>query len=128
MVRWHWNLHKRKRTGGKRLIWRGKRKYDRGGIPVETRMGERRIKVERVKGGILKTRLLKAEWANIYDPLNKKVVRTRITGVVENRANREYSRRGVITKGAVVETELGKAIVLSRPGQDGLVNARLLKD
>ena len=36
--------------------------------------------------------------------------------------------RGIITKGALIETELGKAIVTSRPGQDGVVNALLVED
>jgi small subunit ribosomal protein S8e len=30
---------------------------------------------------------------------------------------------GIITKGAIIETELGLAKVVSRPGQHGVVNA-----
>ena len=127
MVQWHWNLHKRKRTGGRRLIWRGKRRFERGGIPTETELGKTKIKLEKGKGGITKARLLKGQWANIYDPENKKVVKSKITEVIENKASREYSRRGVITKGAIIKTEAGKAVVVSRPGQNGLINARLLK-
>jgi small subunit ribosomal protein S8e len=33
----------------------------------------------------------------------------------------------IITKGAVIETDAGKARVTSRPGQHGVVNAVLLK-
>ena len=127
MVQWHWDLHKRKKTGGRRLIWRGKRKYERGGIPSETVLGDTKLKVERVKGGLIKIRLLRAEWVNLYNPKEKNIVKTRILEVIENRANREYSRRGVITKGAIIRTELGPAIVISRPGQDGVINARLLE-
>jgi small subunit ribosomal protein S8e len=127
MVQWHWDLHKRKKTGGKKRIWRKKRKYEMGGVPTETELGETRLKVERVKGGLFKIRLLRAEWANVYDPEAKKVSKTKILKVIENPANREYSRRGVISKGAIIETEMGRAIVVSRPGQDGVVNARLLK-
>ena len=127
MVQWHRNLHKRKKTGGKRLIWRGKRRFERGGVPTETELGELKIKMEKVKDGIIKARLLKDQWANVYDPVNKKVIKARITEVIENKASREYSRRGVITKGAIIKTEVGKAAVVSRPGQDGLINARLLK-
>ncbi|HID05027.1 MAG TPA: hypothetical protein EYP20_04390, partial [Aigarchaeota archaeon] len=32
-----------------------------------------------------------------------------------------------ITKGTIIETELGKAVVTSRPGQDGVINAILLE-
>jgi small subunit ribosomal protein S8e len=35
-------------------------------------------------------------------------------------------RRNIITKGAVIKTELGDAKVTNRPGQDGLINAVLL--
>jgi small subunit ribosomal protein S8e len=47
--------------------------------------------------------------------------------VTKNPANKDYERRGVITKGAVLETEIGLAKVLSRPGQDGVINAVLIK-
>ncbi|RLF79472.1 30S ribosomal protein S8e, partial [Thermococci archaeon] len=43
-------------------------------------------------------------------------------------ANRQYVRRNIITKGAIIQTEIGKAIVTSRPGQDGVVNAVLIKE
>jgi small subunit ribosomal protein S8e len=33
-----------------------------------------------------------------------------------------------MTKGAIIETEMGKAKVTSRPGQDGVVNAVLLTE
>jgi len=127
MVQWHSDLHKRKKTGGRRLIWRKRRKYERGGEPVETILGEKRIRVDRVKGGNIKVRVLKEEKANLYLPDEKKVVKSRIIKVIENPANRDYSRRGVITKGAIILTEHGKAIVTSRPGQDGTINARLLE-
>jgi SSU ribosomal protein S8E len=48
--------------------------------------------------------------------------------VLETPANREYARRGIIVKGAIIQTEMGKAVVTSRPGQDGAVNALLLKE
>ena len=52
----------------------------------------------------------------------------KIISVVENPANRQYVRRNIVTKGAIVQTEIGKALVTSRPGQDGIVNAVLLKE
>ena len=47
--------------------------------------------------------------------------------VIKNTANKDYERRGVITKGTVIETELGLARVISRPGQVGVINAVQLK-
>jgi small subunit ribosomal protein S8e len=46
--------------------------------------------------------------------------------VKNNPANPFFARRNITTKGAVIETDIGDAIVTSRPGQDGIVNARLI--
>lgn len=54
-------------------------------------------------------------------------MKTKIVRVSANKANREYERRGVITRGAVIETELGSAKVTSKPSDDGVVNAVLIK-
>ena len=51
--------------------------------------------------------------------------RAKILRVKRSPANRDYERRGVITKGAVLETEAGEAVVTSRPTDDGVVNAVL---
>ena len=56
-----------------------------------------------------------------------KQVNWRYIRVTKNPANKDYERRGVISKGALVETEAGTARVVSRPGQDGSVNAILTK-
>jgi small subunit ribosomal protein S8e len=61
-------------------------------------------------------------------PTIKKTVKTKIIRVLENSANKDYERRGVLSKGALVETELGIARVVSRPGQDGSMNAILTKE
>src|SRR5881396_3099319 len=53
--------------------------------------------------------------------------KSKLLRVIRNPANVDYQRRGVITKGAIVETELGQARVTSRPGQDGVINAILLE-
>ncbi|MEM0154075.1 MAG: 30S ribosomal protein S8e, partial [Ignisphaera sp.] len=54
--------------------------------------------------------------------------KARITAVVETPANREYARRGIIVKGTVIQTEIGRARVVSRPSQDGVVNAVLIEE
>jgi len=128
MVLIHWDLHKRKKTGGKKRIWRKKRKYELGGIPTETGLGEKRIKIDRARGGNIKIRALMDNKVNLYIPKEKKIINTRIMGVKENPANRDYSRRGVITKGCIIETEYGLAVVTSRPGQDGVINAKLIQE
>jgi small subunit ribosomal protein S8e len=88
-------------------------------------MGATEIVSRRIRGNNVQNALKTAEFANVVDPASKKVMRARILQVTKNSANKDYERRGVITKGALLETESGTARVVSRPGQDGTVNAIL---
>jgi len=83
--------------------------------------------VERVRGGNTIVRLKEAAYANVYDPESKTFKKVKILRVVENPANREYVRLGIVSKGSVIETELGLAKVTSRPSRDGVVNSVLIK-
>ena len=56
-----------------------------------------------------------------------KVSKSKILRVIHSPANRDYERRGVLTRGAIVETEAGEAMVTSKPTDDGVVNAVLVK-
>ncbi len=121
------NLAKRKPTGGKRIPYRGRRAYEADSYPIETTLGSDEVIKKRVRGGNIKLSLKKTSYANVLDPSTKKVKKVKILKVIKNPANRDYERRGVITKGAIIETELGTAKVMSRPGQDGVVNSILIK-
>jgi len=123
---WHGDLHKKKLSGGKKRRFRVKRRFEKGAFPTETLMGETKKKVSRRRGGNIKIRLLTASHANISDPSTGKTEKVEITRVVKNPANVDYDRRGVITRGTMIETPLGIARVTSRPGQDGIVNAILV--
>ena len=122
---WHGDLHKKKATGGRKRSYRMKRRYERGSFSAETTLGEVKKKQIRRRGGTKKIRLASVNQANISDPATGKTQKTEILRVIRNPANVDYDRRGVITKGTIVETALGAAKVTSRPGQDGLVNAVL---
>ena len=93
------------------------------GYSVETSVGPHRVRLRRVRGASLRVVLRATEYANILDPQTNKTVKSKILKVVGNPASRDYQRRGVLTKGALIETEVGKAKVLSRPSQHGVVNA-----
>jgi len=127
MTQWHSDLHKRKKTGGRRRPYRKKRKYERGGDPVLTVIGERKLKEKRARGGGVKYALAADLYANVFDPEKKAAQKVKILRLLSNPASRDLERRGVITKGAIIETELGRAKVTSRPGQDGVINAVLVK-
>ncbi len=123
---WHGSLRKRKRTGGRKRAYRVKRNYEKGSFPAETTLGEPKRRNIRGYGGIIKTKVLKDKYATVTNPKSGKTERAEILRVVKNRANVDYDRRGVITKGAEIETNLGLARVTSRPGSDGVINAILI--
>lgn len=116
----------RKSTGGRSKSSRNKRKVEFGRDPAETKIGERKIKTIRTKGGGKKLRLTNDLKINVVDPKNNKMQIAEIMGVIENHANDHFVRRNIITKGAVVETNLGQVKITSRPGQDGMVNGVLI--
>jgi len=122
---WHGDFHKRKPSGGRKKAHRMKRRYEKGSFPIETTLGDTRQKAIRTRGGNTKTRLPSTNQANVSDPSSGKTQKAEIIRVVRNPANVDYNRRGVITKGTIIETSLGQARVMSRPGQDGIVNAIL---
>ena len=122
----HSSLRKRKLTGGKKRAYRTKKKYEQGGYPAETILGEPKRKVSKAFGGNAKVKVLSDKYASVTDPKSGKTQKTEITWVVRNGANVDYNRRGVITKGAEIETALGLAKVTSRPGNDGIINAVLM--
>lgn len=119
----------RKVTGGRRRPHRMNRRYELGRFPTMTTFSEKEeVETLRVRGGNLKVRRKKALYANVADPSTNTVKKVKITKVVETPANRELARLSVITKGTIIETELGLARVTSRPSQDGIVNAVLIKE
>jgi small subunit ribosomal protein S8e len=123
---WHSALTKRKITGGRRKPYRTKRAIEAGGYPTETGLGESIRKIKKMYGSEKKIKLLKEKYVNISNSRTGKTEKVIIDKIVENTANIDYNRRKVITRGAVIETSLGKAIITSRPGQDGVLNAILL--
>lgn len=117
---------RRKPTGGRYRSHLSKKLHNLGRLPTLTKVGEHKIKKLRVRGAHQKMRVLVAGFANIVNPQDKTFQKVKIKTVTENAANRHYVRRNILTKGAVIDTEIGKARVTSRPGQDGIVNAVLV--
>jgi small subunit ribosomal protein S8e len=121
------NLGGRKLTGGRKVAMRGRRKFEIDRYPNEAVVGSNQIVSRRIRGNNNKIAFKTAEFANVIDQENKKVTKSKILRVTKNPANRDYERRGVVSKGAIIESESGTARVISRPGQDGVVNAILIK-
>lgn len=118
---------RRKPSGGRRRPARLKKRFEIGRDYEFTLIGEVRQKKIRVRGNNLKMRLYRANMANVMDQKNKKVLRAKIITVTKNAANPNYVRRNIITKGAIIKTDKGSAMVTSRPGQDGIINAVLIE-
>lgn len=117
---------RRKKSGG-RYKKQIKKLRNKGNLPSFTKVGKKKIKKVRTRGGNIKLKLLNIDTANVYDPKTKKCFKARIESVLENPANRHYIRRNIITKGAIIKTDRGEARVLNRPGQESIINAILIK-
>jgi small subunit ribosomal protein S8e len=121
------NLVGRSASGGRRVAMRARRKFEIDRYPNEAVKGKTLTTTRRTRGNNLKTALKSVETVNVLDPNSNKTSKLAILRVTKNPANKDYERRGVISKGALVETEVGTVRVLSRPGQAGTVNAILTK-
>ncbi len=118
---------KRKPSGGRYTSTNPKRKHQKGNLPSNTRIGKRDARNFRTKGGGFKKRLLSVDKVNLFNPESKKFSVAEVKNVVESPANRHFVRRNILTKGAVIETSEGKARITSKPGQEGMLNAVLIK-
>ncbi len=119
------NLATSKTTGGRRRPLRSRRKYETDRYPNEAVNGAQVTITRRIRGDSRKTALKSIDFANLATG-DAKVKKTKILKVLENSTNNDYQRRGIITKGAILETQEGKCRVVSKPGQTGIVNAVLL--
>ncbi len=121
--------HKSKRapTGAMYRKARGRRLSDLGRTPSLTRIGDKRVKEVRTRGGNSKRRLLSDNVANVYDPKSKKHEVTTIQSVLESPADINYVRRNIMVKGTILQTEKGKARITNSPGQDGVINAKIVE-
>ena len=120
----------RKPTGGRLVANKGKRKFEIGREKQEkqfTRIGEQSLKQYRGAGGSVKVGMLSAQYANVVDKKTNTVKKVKILTVKSNPADPNYVQRNIMNKGATITTEIGDAVVTSRPGQDGAINAVLLE-
>ena len=118
----------RKLTGARLRSNTGKKKRMLGRSATQTGIGEVKRRKVRVRGGNSKYRLFRTNEVNIIDPKTGKSFNGKISDVETNPASRDYSRRRIITKGAIIKTDLGSAKVTNRPGREGFVNAVLIAE
>ena len=115
-----------KGTGGKRGHCTDKKLRFVGGAFTATKVGKADVKVvSHARGNVRKIKLKSAHFINVLgkDGNMKKVA---LRTVLETPDNRHHARQNIVTKGAIVDTEIGKVKVTNRVGQDGVVNGILL--
>ncbi len=119
-------MHKGKKiTGGKYIKARKKKLYENPGQKKTVKLGDDKRKSKKVRGGNLKTFLLRAKIVNVQT--DGKAKKTEIKNVIETPSNRFLARQNVITKGTIVETSIGKVRITNRPTQEGTLNGVLVK-
>jgi len=115
----------KKSSGGKYIKRRKKKHYELSGQKNTIKLGERREKIKRIRGGSRKRVVLRTNIVNVK--LNGKGKKVMIKNVLETPSNRFLARQNVITKGTIVETEIGKVKITNRPSQESVLNGILVK-
>lgn len=116
----------KKISGGKYIKNRKKKLYENLGQKRVVKLGEEKRKSVRTRGGNKKTFLLRSDIINVLDK-DKKIKKTKIKNVIETPSNRFLARQNVLTKGSIIETEIGKVKITNRPTQEGTINGVLLE-
>ena len=87
------------------------------------KIGERKTKLLNGRG---KTTKLVSFLNNIANVMIKgKAKKSAIKNVIETPSNAFLARQNILIKGAIIETELGKAKITNRPSQEGNIQAIL---
>lgn len=131
MVQYHKNPKtKASGTGALKRRSRDKVKAHYGGFfhrpRIEKKAKDAQNTVRSTKGGGNKVAVKIVGYANVAVSKGK-IQKSKVLNVIESYDNRHYARENVVTKGAIIDTELGKCKVTSRPSQDGTINAVLIE-
>ncbi|MFH0711560.1 MAG: 30S ribosomal protein S8e [archaeon] len=125
----------RKTSGGKYKRPKKRKLTGRQNQARIVKIGDRKTKLLKTRGGSKK---LTSFFNNIANIITKKTPNTKtstkqqrtkkvtIKNVIETPSNTFLARQNILVKGAIIETELGKARITNRPSQEGNVQAELL--
>jgi small subunit ribosomal protein S8e len=119
---------KRKLTGGRYKKLKVKKLANSGNLPRHTNLAERRSKYISTRSNNTKQILLSENNVNVFDAKSKTHKKVKIDNVIETPDNRNFVTRNILTKGAIVKTELGNVKLTSRPGQTGSVEGVLVQN
>jgi small subunit ribosomal protein S8e len=97
--------HKRRLTGGKKPHHHKKRKHEMGRQMAMTKIGTKRIRKIRCRGGNMKFRALRLDTGNFSWGSEVCTRKTRILDVVYNASNNELVRTKTLVKSAIVQVD-----------------------
>merc|ERR1712172_121668 len=97
--------HKHRATGGRRNIHQKKRKFEMGRPPAMTKLGNKRIRTVRGRGGNMKYRALRLDSGNYAWGSENCTKKARILDVVYNATSNELVRTKTLTKNTIVQID-----------------------
>jgi len=97
--------HKRRKTGGRMNPIRKKRKFELGRPAANTKLGPKRVRAIRTRGGNQKFRALRLDTGNFSWGSEAQTRKTRIIDVVYNASNNELVRTKTLVKNAIVQVD-----------------------
>merc|ERR1712139_13237 len=99
------SFHKRRKTGGKLTKWRMCRKFELGRQASNTKIGHKRIRTVRTRGGNTKYRALRLDTGNFSWATESVTRKVRVLNVVYNSTNNELVRTNTLVKGGIIQID-----------------------
>jgi small subunit ribosomal protein S8e len=127
MVLYQGGRSRRLPSGAVRHIACKKKKSKFGRNPIETRIGEVKRKTYRIRGDNVKVKAYAVNKINVTIKKDHTSKVATVKNVASNKASMDLQRRNILTKGAIVNTDIGKVKITSRPGQVGQLSGLLLE-
>ena len=97
--------HKHRKTGGHVNTHQKKRKFEMGRQMAMTKIGPKRTREVRCRGGNMKHRALRLDTGNFSWGSEVCTRKTRVLDVVYNASNNELVRTKTLVKGAIVQVD-----------------------
>merc|ERR1712232_1262698 len=97
--------HKHRKTGGRRNIHQKKRKFEMGRPMALCKVGAKRVRVVRCRGGNSKFRALRLDSGNFAWGSENCTKKVRILDVVYNATSNELVRTKTLTKNTIVQID-----------------------
>ncbi|MFH0808129.1 MAG: 30S ribosomal protein S8e [archaeon] len=115
----------RKTSGGRYKKPKKKKLTGRQGQTRIVKIGETKTKLLKGRGNTTKVVSFLNNIANVM--AKGKAKKSIIKNVIETPSNLFLARQNILIKGAIIETELGKAKITNRPSQEGNIQAKLIE-